>query len=391
MVSRVVLLLSCVLAFAGHAQRYVYIEDVPDYLWHAGCFGTGTGNLAGYWDRNGFPKFYTGPTGGGIAPLSSGGANEGIQSLWASEAGKDGRPFGVPGHMDDYWVDYESPAPDPFTTAGRAEHVPDCIGDFIGLNQRKWTGELMNGECLGNVDAYSFVYWDKTGKRRLNYTPINSLGLPQADIQSGLRKWAEWRGYKADVFTQLMDHESPQPGQGFTYEDLKTEIEKGYPILIFLQDRTQFSRQIGGSPFNPEIHAVLAYGYIENAEELGINKGVVIRTSWGSGPHIMQEWGTVWYDINTSLSPRGVIGFRPKPQITNFTQSENGVSISWDGPTGKLFDAVSEQRRDLHRYQVERATTLNPPNFVAVGAETTGREVTVPNTGTAFYRIRLIN
>ncbi|MBE7503224.1 MAG: hypothetical protein HS113_23645 [Verrucomicrobiales bacterium] len=63
------------------AANHVYLTDVPDYEWHAGCFGTATGNLMGFWDRHGFPDFYTGPTAGGEAPLTSQPPNRGIQAL----------------------------------------------------------------------------------------------------------------------------------------------------------------------------------------------------------------------------------------------------------------------------------------------------------------------
>ena len=69
----------------------VQLTDVPDYNWFAGCFGTASGNVAGYWDRHGFPDFYTGPTAGGVAPLSNCGTNIGIRSMWATKAGLDGR------------------------------------------------------------------------------------------------------------------------------------------------------------------------------------------------------------------------------------------------------------------------------------------------------------
>src|SRR5438552_18554802 len=82
----------------------VMLTEVPDYLWYAGCFGTASGNLMGYWDRHGFPNFYTGPTAGGVAPLDSRGGNYGIRSMWASKAGEDGRPADQPGHIDDYWI-----------------------------------------------------------------------------------------------------------------------------------------------------------------------------------------------------------------------------------------------------------------------------------------------
>ena len=155
--------LCCAVALPSRADSDVYLLGTPDYDWFAGCFGTASGNLMGYWDRHGLPDFYTGPTAGGVAPLDSYGANVGIRSMWVSQAGLDGRPANKPGHMDDYWdyqpgtspPGYESTATDPYILANRAEHEPDCIGDFIGLNQKKWTN--LNSECDGNINAYSFV------------------------------------------------------------------------------------------------------------------------------------------------------------------------------------------------------------------------------------------
>src|SRR5678816_4197122 len=99
----------------------VYLTGVPDYAWYYGCMGTASGNLMGYWDRHGFPDFYTGPSNGGLAPLSLSN-NIGVISLWASAAGWDGRPTNSPGHVDDYYVAFENTGADPFATPGRAEH-----------------------------------------------------------------------------------------------------------------------------------------------------------------------------------------------------------------------------------------------------------------------------
>src|SRR5262245_8881486 len=109
----------------------VMLTEVPDYSWYAGCFGTASGNLMGYWDRHGFANFSTGPTAGGVAPLENRGNNYSIRSMWASKAGVDGRPADQPGHIDDYWISYrddlnysyESTYPDPYVTAGRPEHA----------------------------------------------------------------------------------------------------------------------------------------------------------------------------------------------------------------------------------------------------------------------------
>jgi hypothetical protein len=388
------------LSLAGNkasAQSWVYLLDVPDYEWHAGCFGTGTGNLAGYWDRHSMSNLYTGPTGGGLAPLNSFGGNRGIRSMWASQIGVDGRPAGKPGHMDDYYVDYRSPAPDPYVTFGRPEHTPDCIGDFIGLNQFKWTN--LNNECRGNVDAFSFVFWDKTGRRRNNYYPSNAAGVYIRDIQSGLKEWARYRGYDADVFSQLsVFNPERSTTNGFTYEDVKAEINAGYPVLCFLQHNLHYSEPVGSIPnANPEIHGVMIYGYFSDPLA-GIDKGIIIRTSWASGssdqftdpslwPRIeLTQWtGGAWLGL---YPVRGVIGFHPKPKIIHFARTGGNIALNWHGPSAQVYDALSGTTTLPHRYCVQRATTLNPANWTPIAVPTTELSATVPDVeGTAFYRV----
>ncbi len=386
--------LLCLTAADAQAQSYKELLDVPNYEWHAGCFGTASGNLAGFWDRHGLSDFYTGPTAGGIAPLNTVGANGSIRAMWASQAGLDGRPANQPGHMNDYYVGYESTAADPYVTAGRPEHAPDCIGDFLGLSQKKWAN--MAGECDGNIDAFSFVFWDKTGNRRLNHSQTNS-GQYVPDIQSGLKAWARHRGYDADVFTQLpyFSPEKTTGAPGFTYADMKAEIDRGNPVLLFLQPPGSLFRSLPGMPkANPEIHGIMVYGYIESPES-GLPNGILIRTSWGSvgGPFyedfsnlpvvILQNSG---YDYRI----RGVIGFRPKPKVTRLTRSNGNITIDWDGPTSQVRDNNTGVVTTPQRYQVERTTTLSPAKFTAVGAFTSARTLTIPDIGQAFYRVSLV-
>ncbi|MBI3192764.1 MAG: hypothetical protein HYZ36_08870, partial [Pedosphaera parvula] len=174
--ARWIAFLGCLCAVTARSAVNVLLTDVPDYYWHAGCFGTATGNLMGFWDRSGLPNFYTGATAEGVAPLASGGVRDGIRSLWATEAGLDGRPASRPGHMDDYYRFFESTDPDPYLTAGRAEHSPDCLGDFIGINQKKWVN--LNGECDGNIDGFGVVFWDTNGLRRTNFMPRDADRQP---------------------------------------------------------------------------------------------------------------------------------------------------------------------------------------------------------------------
>jgi hypothetical protein len=409
-----VLGLSSILTFPVLAGSEVWLTEVPDYEWHAGCFGTACGNLMGFWDRHGLTDFYTGPTAGGVAPLDDRDASywvhpgvnyRGIRSLWASRAGVDGRPLDQPGHIDDYWekydgegwgqYSYESTNPDPWIAAGRQEHAPDCVGDFTGLSQKKWTN--MNGECDGNIDAYSFNYWDASGNRRLNYVPGTAAGAPARDLQSGLREWTRYRGYEAEVFTQLSDFNPATPaGRGFTFEHLKAEINAGYPVLLFLQDfaRPNYEQRGPMAKANPGIHGMLAYGYADYPEA-GI-KSVYIRTSWGSGDNITYAWGVPgWvYDWSTgeNLSVRGAIGYHPKPRIRRATRKGTNVTLVWDGPAAQLYDSVAVTTTTAQKFVVEKATSLSPPNFAAVTSASTNRTATVSDCcgNTIFYRVRVV-
>ncbi len=373
------------------AAENVYLTDVPDYDWHLGCFGTATGNLMGYWDRHGFPNLYTGPTGAGVAPLTSFFGNEGIRSLWASQAGLDGRPADQPGHFDDYWVDYESTGADPYQVARRTEHSPDCIGDFIGLNQRKWSN--LGGECSGNIDGYAFNFFDPTGHRRENFNPAEPGSGSLPDIQSGLRAWARSRGCAADSFSQLSDfNPRSQPGKGFTFADLKAEIDGGYPVLLFMQAFDEFSRTVGGqSGVNPQIHAMLAYGYV--VDDFG-TAYVRYHTSWASGDNQFSAWDASNWTPNGQLNLplRGVIGFHPRPRLIQISRNGGQVHLLWEGPMSIIHDASADADQPAHRYAIERSGSLVRPGWETVTGPMAALEGDAPDCcgGTAFYRVRLL-
>ncbi len=371
-------------AFTAQPAVNVYLNSVPDYAWYYGCMGTASGNLMGFWDRHGFPDFYTGPVNGGVAPLNSNTKYVGIISLWASAAGLDGRPADKPGHVDDYWTTFESPFTDPFVTAGRPEHTPDCIGDFIGLSQNKWTN--MAGECSGNIDGFCFVYWDTNGNRRVNFTPDSAAGEPAVDVQSGLRAWTQYRGYDCEVFTQLTDFNPKVPsGKGFTFVDLQAEIDQGYPVLLFMQSFTQYSRPEGSiTNANPSIHAMLAYGYYIAS---GRNY-VRYRTSWASGDNSLHEWNANAWEA--SLPVRGVIGYHPLPKIRTCSVSGNDLILQWDGPSADRYDATTGTATRVHNYVVEMSASMTAPNFVAVSPVLTTNTFTVTNCPSpAYFRVKL--
>ncbi|MBI4660891.1 MAG: hypothetical protein HY735_18805 [Verrucomicrobia bacterium] len=373
------------------------MTDVPDYSWYAGCFGIAAGNMTGYWDRHGFPNMYTGPTGKGVAPLNSDGANEGIRSMWATKGGLDGRPADQPGHIDDYWRyylsdgvnSYQSTAPDPYLASRRSEHAPDCISDFMGASQNKWKN--LDGECDGNIDAYAVTYWDRTGLRRVNYVPPPQGALAVRDVPSGLRAWTQYRGYDCIVFSQLVDFNPTVPtGKGFTFADLKAEIDAGYPVMLFLQRYDEFSRPLANMPrANPNVHGMLAYGYLiaDDGREF-----VRYKTSWGgSGDNSIRLWNSS--DWEADLPVRGVIGYHPLPRIVAVARSDKGLTIQWHGPSTVLRNLRTGEAKSVHRYVVEQSPVVNFDSVEAVSEPTAILETTIPNCcgNTTFFRVRLLS
>lgn len=378
------------------AVENVLLTGVPDYSWYGGCFGTAGGNLMGYWDRHGFPDFYTGPTNGGVSPLDSDGENHSVRSLWASRAGLDGRPADKPGHIDDYWVlyqdetalSYESTDEDPYLKVGRAEHPPDCISDFIGASQNKWTNLV--GEHAGNIDAYAVTYWEPTGAKRVNFVPPPEDALEVRDLPSGLRAWTRFRGNHCGVFSQLADFvPGLAPGAGFAFEALKAEIDAGYPVMLYLQNHDEVFRSFPGMErANPNVHGMLAYGYVvlDSGEQI-----VRYKTSWGgSGDNSLRLWSTdIW---EAQLQLKGVIGYHPFPQIKEVTRAGDVLTLNWHGPASEWKDLTTGDVRMVHRYVVEQANSLNPDDFAPVTEPTTEMEMSIPDCcGEAtFFRVRLM-
>lgn len=369
----------------ARAANNIFILDVPDYNWFYACMGTAAGNLMGYWDRHGFPDFYTGRVNGGVAPLNTTARNQDITSMWASKAGVDYRPMDKPGHVDDYYRDFDSAAPDPYTAAGRPEHEPDCIGDFIGMDQFKW--QNLRNECRGNIDGFCFVSWNPSGERHVNYVPDPAAAEPDVDVQTGLRAWTRWRGYDAEVFTQLTDFNPNTPtGQGFTFADMQAEIDAGYPVLLFLQSYNEYSRTIGSAEnVNPEIHSMLAYGYYING---GVNY-VRYRTSWASGDNRLKAWTAQNWEADMPV--RGVIGFHPIPRIRLCSLAQGDLTLGWDGPASYVCDATLHTTNGVNGYVVEMSATCSPPNFQSVSAVILTNRFTITNCPSpAYLRLKLV-
>jgi hypothetical protein len=136
---------------------------------------------------------------------------------------------------------------------------------------------------------------------------------------------------------------------------------------------------------NPPIHGMLAYGYEEKS---GV-PAVFYQTSWAIGEERSAWTADIW---QAWMPVRGVIGFHPRPKIRSVSRENGQITMTWDGPSAQLHDAIAGTTQTVHRYQLERASSLNPGSFTAVGSPTTDRTITVPETPgeNSFYRVSLV-
>ena len=234
------------------------LSNVPAFNWCYGCSATSAAMMMGYYDNTGYSNMYAGPTNGGVCPMDNSVWGPGIVGsdgecpLSATHRGKDGRT--IKGHVDDYWVDYADPGPDPFIGSW-AEHTHgECTGDYMGTNQ----------SLVGNVDGETLFYWYTDGDPLYDFTLYEPA---QRDGCHGMRLFAESRGYTVNAnFSQLIKGQGTDPNKGFTFADFKAEIDAGRPVLI----------QIAG-------HTMLGYGYNDPDT-------VYLHDTWDYSDHSM-TWG----------------------------------------------------------------------------------------------------
>ena len=243
------------------SRSAVSLANVPAFDWCFGCSATSASMAAGYYDNNGYPDMYTGPTNGGIMPMNNSiwgtvvinGETRSQCPLSATRNSVDGRT--TQGHVDDYWIQYNNPGPDPFITNGWTEHTyNDCTADFMGTNQSE----------LGNVDGGTAFYMMTNGSPLYNYTGCEP---GQIDGCHGLRDFYESRGY--EVISNYSQYIYGFNGNtlGFTFDQYKNEIDNGRPVLI----------QVYG-------HTMLGYGYDETGNT------VYLHNTWDYNSYSM-IWG----------------------------------------------------------------------------------------------------
>lgn len=259
------------------------LANVPALEWAFGCSATSAAMMFGYYDRTGYPIMYTGPTNGGVFPLTNAawphvtinGEDRAQCPLSATRLGLDGRL--IKGHVDDYWVQYGNPGPDPFIDHWAQHTQGECTADYMGTNQ----------SLFGNTDGSTTFYIYPSGARLVDYTGSEPA---HRDGCHGLRLFVESRGYQVVTnFSQLIyGYPGTTGGQGFTFANFKQEIDAGRPMLI----------QVEG-------HTMLGYGYNDSGSI------VYIHDTWDNSDHQMTWGGT--YGSFPPMAHYGVTGLQLVP------------------------------------------------------------------------------
>jgi hypothetical protein len=275
------------------------ITDVPALLWSYGCSATSASMLFGYYDRQGYSNIYTGPTNGGIFPLtnevwglSAVEPGEGETPLSASHIGIDGRTTN--GHVDDYYGGYLSKF-DPYYN-NWIQHSPlDSVGDYMGTNQ------FINWR---NVDGSTTFFYNTNNLPVSDYIAAERLRF--RDGAHGMKLFAQSKGYT--VTTNYNQYIAGYGGKaaGFTYNQYKAEIDAGYPVLI----------QLNG-------HSMLGVGYYGTDQ-------IIVHDTWDYQEHTMTWGGNYGGMAQVGVTVFHLAPLTPTGSIS-ITSSPVGASISLDG------------------------------------------------------------
>jgi hypothetical protein len=284
----------------------VILNSVPAFDWSFGCSTTSAAMIAGYYDNKGYPNIYTGPTNGGVMPMTNaswGSVNINGElrkqcPLSATRMGVDGRL--TRGHVDDYWVGYHSNDKDPYLQNGWTQHsYGDCTGDYMKSNQSSYL--LMDGATNFNfyIDGSKYV------------------GNAIDDGGFGLELFFESRGYTVvSRYNQCILGYNGNT-TGFTFDQYVAEINAGRPVMIQVEGRTMvgFGYDLSGNTI-----------YLYDTWDYSIHS-----MTWGDAYYGMNQYGVSVFQlapINSShtftISNKG----GEKLNVSSITSNKSWISIS---------------------------------------------------------------
>ena len=103
----------------------------------------------------------------------------------------------------------------------------------MGSNQLKW--DFVGGDGIRDYskDGITALFSYNGPQKLYDYIPPSSAGLPQTALSHGMRLFAESRGYSVvENYTQKID---TLYKRGFSFGDLMSEIDSGWPVMIQLE------------------------------------------------------------------------------------------------------------------------------------------------------------
>ena len=245
------------------------LASFPSYSYVYGSAAVSAAMIAGYYDRNGYPRMYEGPTDGGVMPLTDTSWLTWSDMMYtypnnplvASHQGIDGRT--TKGSIDDYWYNYLSSS-DPYFNNWTQHTWGTAVGDYMKTSQYNLYRNIDN-------NTWFFGYDDDT-KLECSDMPnidssIGTLKISEVDGTYGRKLFYEARGYTVtDCYHQITDNQVDEGG--FSLANFKAQIDAGKPVLINLAG-----------------HSIVGYGYDGTT--------IYIRNAWDSNPSNIytMTWG----------------------------------------------------------------------------------------------------
>lgn len=344
------------------------IANFPSYDWVFGCSAVSGAMIAAWYDRGSYPNLYTGPTAGGVMPLtdtswstwSDGSVTYPNNPLIASHNGVDGRT--IKGSIDDYWVSYGSTTPDPYIAGSWTQHSwGDAIGDYMKTSQSSY----------GNSDGSTTFYTWISSPTQLTCADMVSNGITK-DGTYGRKLFYEARGYTVtDCYNQKTDNNSG----GFTLANFQAEIDAGHPVLL-----------------NLDGHSIVGYGYNGST--------IYIRDTWDNDPThtYTMPWGgsyegMVLQSVSVVKLGQGQVtsskiylplitkpGTTPPPPAPTGISASDGtftdrVQVSWSASTGATY------------YQIFRHTSNDSSSAISLSSShpSSPYDDTSAVAGTTYY------
>ncbi|OPY15899.1 MAG: hypothetical protein A4E69_00401 [Syntrophus sp. PtaB.Bin138] len=275
--------------------------SVPAYRWVFGCSSVSGAMIAAYYDRNGYPNMYTGPTGGGVMPLDSSSWptwSDGYQTypnlpLAASHKGVDGRTSR--GTIDDYWVQYGSATADPYIANGWTQHAwGDAIGDYMKTSQFDYD----------NPDGAT-TFWNYYSAKKLACSSMPDF-VKVSDGTYGRKLFYEARGYAVtDCYNQLTDN---MYAGGFSFAQYKAEIDAGRPVML-----------------NFEGHSMVGVGYNDTGNT------VYLHDTWDYSTHSI-----TWGDGYSGMELQSVSIVNLQPAACTYAISPASAAVGESSGTGSV-------------------------------------------------------